>query len=1271
MKKLFTLLVAVLFCLSAQATLVTFSFTNSSTGQLDTNDFKIIPLGHIRNFDGTFNNPGLPVRVSNPTGVATNLLVAQYYQVTNQFIGNGFLIRIPDASLNVVPAGDSSIYCGSANPFIELTGPIVTTNTVQLTNAVTILSTNFNYVTNFTWLTNTTTVLHTNVTLATNSTITFQTNLTYATNFSYVTNLTTILSTNHVNLTNAITTLQTNLAYVTNSYVVNFTNFTLLTNSTLVLQTNVVNFTNAVTTLSTNFNYITNVTISLVTNQYYTTNVFNTTNTTLLTNSTITFQTNVVNGTVAAGSNTIVSLSGTVTTISAAVSHGEVSGATNNAGIVRTDNPRFLMALTNLASFDPYGIAQNSTNPIPGWITTASNGNAAATATVAAQLSGTNISLVALINTESNVNATAISAVQTFATGVSNSTVASINGSVTSLTIASNLNLTSSYNFISNSSSIIGVENTGFGADCTMLQISSTTWTNSGTGWALVTNGATANFLSNNVAWESVSGGPFSSGWSPVGLGPVSSMRTHAGAIMDNNGIYVSGKSLNPGLVSQIAYQILTSNANFVIPNDGRVLNFTNPASTFAGSVNLATNGPDLTPVVTVTTLPGLMATGSVQSATVAGSAGQVTVQGVNAFSAVPSYTLTPIWANTNTFVYFFGVASNLTTVLGAGQSPVFGYVSPTCWTNGTGDGYIKYGFYYYITNSAYPTTSSYQAQRFLAFGPPSAPFCETNPPGKWYYNGSTGNQVSGVYCSYPTNGFSATNWNPSVFVPSFPIPRTNLPSPGFRQYNLMLDYGATNDGVSLWGVQTTAGSSNVTLSVQGGGMGFFPGGSTAEGTFQTTSVPFQPTDVGKTIMIYGVGSDNSNCFTTTITNYLSGTSVQIAGLPAISNTNTTGVYGTPNDAAIQGALNTVSNFSADIFVPSGIYLITGAPSGTNNSQLIIPPVKPDGANYFWTGTVGHTLTLRGVVRPKILQAYLDPRPTQVNIASATFWSTCTNLKGGSVLDCQNFATPIYNNFCNSPRVEVERMQWIGAWDNNGTILNLGSASSCKVAESIISSGYTLYNTPFTHHTNSFGVILPTASTSGELNFEGNEIIGFDSGITGGEHVSATVASTYGGCRIAINYQWTTTNGFGSGGHLGFWFCDFVDCQVYVYTADKIVGLYIISTSENQVGGYYPVTNVWQNSNGTYGMMFNQQTSGASFDPHHWPGSDVRFEDTAYQTGTTNNYIRAGVGTFGAVQFSGLTGPTNAGTPGNGATPAAWLNYTNSTGGVFKMPLYQ
>lgn len=105
----------------APALNVVFAFTNSATSQLDTNDLTFKGLGTIRNSDGTFQGPGsLPNRVKNPTGILTNHFTANYYTVTNAGLGLGFMFRVYDSSANIVWAGDPSIYCGNANPFVEL-----------------------------------------------------------------------------------------------------------------------------------------------------------------------------------------------------------------------------------------------------------------------------------------------------------------------------------------------------------------------------------------------------------------------------------------------------------------------------------------------------------------------------------------------------------------------------------------------------------------------------------------------------------------------------------------------------------------------------------------------------------------------------------------------------------------------------------------------------------------------------------------------------------------------------------------------------------------------------------------------------------------------------------------------------------------------------------------------------------------------------------------------------------------------------------------------
>jgi len=130
--------------------------------------------------------------------------------------------------------------------------------------------------------------------------------------------------------------------------------------------------------------------------------------------------------------------------------------------------------------------------------------------------------------------------------------IAATNGTAYTFNLNSNLYFGANYIWESNTVSILGVENTGFGGDGTYTNIAANLWTNSGTGFAIQTNGSSANWQSNNVTWETSSqngGSPISTTWNNTGPGPVAStMYTHIGLIQDSYGLYVRGKSQNPNL---------------------------------------------------------------------------------------------------------------------------------------------------------------------------------------------------------------------------------------------------------------------------------------------------------------------------------------------------------------------------------------------------------------------------------------------------------------------------------------------------------------------------------------------------------------------------------------------------------------------------------------------------------------------------------------------------------------------------------------------------
>ena len=102
-----------------RASLVVISYTNSSTGLRDTNDFRTIPLSNVQNADGSFNTIGPAVRYKNTNGIVTNYYVANNYLLTNNATGFWQLFRVTDSSSNVVTLGQISLG-QNANPFVKI-----------------------------------------------------------------------------------------------------------------------------------------------------------------------------------------------------------------------------------------------------------------------------------------------------------------------------------------------------------------------------------------------------------------------------------------------------------------------------------------------------------------------------------------------------------------------------------------------------------------------------------------------------------------------------------------------------------------------------------------------------------------------------------------------------------------------------------------------------------------------------------------------------------------------------------------------------------------------------------------------------------------------------------------------------------------------------------------------------------------------------------------------------------------------------------------------
>jgi hypothetical protein len=88
---------AALAPLNCRAAQVSFGpFTNALTGQLDTNTFRVFPCSEPVINDGSVFTTGLPIRLTpSANGTVTNTMGAGNFLVTNQFLGRGFVIKVP------------------------------------------------------------------------------------------------------------------------------------------------------------------------------------------------------------------------------------------------------------------------------------------------------------------------------------------------------------------------------------------------------------------------------------------------------------------------------------------------------------------------------------------------------------------------------------------------------------------------------------------------------------------------------------------------------------------------------------------------------------------------------------------------------------------------------------------------------------------------------------------------------------------------------------------------------------------------------------------------------------------------------------------------------------------------------------------------------------------------------------------------------------------------------------------------------------------------
>ena len=488
---------------------------------------------------------------------------------------------------------------------------------------------------------------------------------------------------------------------------------------------------------------------------------------------------------------------------------------------------------------------------------------------------------------------------------------------------------------------------------------------------------------------------------------------------------------------------------------------------------------------------------------------------------------------------------------------------------------------------------------------------------------------VAGSNIILTTNGSGAITISSSGGLTTAQVASQISTNTPFQEYDLVRDFGATNDGFFF---------NNITIARNSTSLAAFSFDPQASGHTNFTT---GDSIVGKVIMIWHVGNvantqGTNNCFTTTVAAVTDSTNIVLATAPpkGVTNQILGGVIGSDNSTFIQRAFNSVSNGSVSIYVPNGTYVVNRAntldatQANTNNAQIVIPPINSN----FSTIPTLRLWNKFGGFQPQAILGLKRGLSGQ----GATFVSTRTNLNGGSMIDAANYVNPVfaqqsgsyaYIGF-NPVHTEFNGINMIGAWNNNGVLLNLGGAAQSFVMNARISSGHMLYNAPMCSYSNTMGVVLTVPSSAGQTKADNLQLCGFYHGINFSEHADIRAVEIDSCVNGVTTDVVPCGHGFviGSGGHIGSTaFLDFEACKTNVFIGLNQVSFDITCTTEQPDANdwSYPST-MFDNTPGAgHGKIRYQPTSDT--DPLVVSAGNVQWEripkGVSTEGGVTNSYL--------------------------------------------------
>ena len=287
--------------------------------------------------------------------------------------------------------------------------------------------------------------------------------------------------------------------------------------------------------------------------------------------------------------------------------------------------------------------------------------------------------------------------------------------------------------------------------------------------------------------------------------------------------------------------------------------------------------------------------------------------------------------------------------------------------------------------------------------------------------------------------------------------------------FNVKTEYGAKGDGIQLYDGTITSGTPN----------------------FTSATASFTSSDVGKVITITGAGGTNID-LTTTISNFVSSTAVTLANNASASVSGVTFCYGTDDTTAINNAITAVYSANppvGNIFFPSGIYIVNGAYTGNNGSQLSLPdvPVNVDSAQDQQT-----LIKMSGPFYNKSTNGY------RYASGGAIIYSTRQGAVGNSIISGKSTAGA--SNLTDI-RVDLENLTFRTVQNPVNSAINFKWLNTAILDGVYIEAGMVTINSIVQPTTStSYGLYLPGTQNNNTVHVTRVRVQGFYTGIYVGEH---------------------------------------------------------------------------------------------------------------------------------------------------------------------------